>query len=256
MKSLDYTKESNSLRGLIAEKSQFLARLTSRVERLKKELLHIKQNYEVEIGKLYLELDQIDFAIFETRKLKDMMERGFSQAEAEKILRGKEADPKWKKESRGKKREDQGLDIGLRLSSEEEEKELKNLWRKLAYRFHPDRRGGSEDIMKQINKAYSERDLESLRLIDEEKYPEIAFDVQSYDLTYLSKKLKELEKIIDRLMQKYKAFRKSEWFLWKTKLAKIDKNKGNLFKEVARKLESTIIQRKRELARLKNSIVK
>ena len=150
------------------------------------------------------------------------------------------------------------MDINVRagLASRDEKEELKALWRKLAYRFHPDRKDGSEEVMKQINKAYSEEDLESLRLIDEEKFSDISLDGQSYDVLYLSKKLKELEKIIDRLQQKYKAFKKSEWFLWKTKLSKIENGRENLFKNVAKTLEATIAQRRRDLARLKNSVVK
>ncbi len=256
METLAITEQAARLRKLVFEKNRFLVRLTSRIENLKKELLLIKVNYEAVIGKLYFELDQLDFAIFEMRKLKDLVERGHSPEEAEKILREKGIDARWKDQSQ--KRQKKAKDGAIRMGAASllEKEELKSLWRKLAYRFHPDREGGSEEVMKQINKAYSEEDLESLRLIDEEKFSEVSLDVQSQDVVYLSKKLNDLEKIIDRLQQKYKAFKKSEWFLWKTKLSKMEKNTENLFRDVAKTLEVTIAKRKRELARLKNSVVK
>lgn len=41
------------------------------------------------------------------------------------------------------------------------------MWRKLAHKYHPDKVGGNEEMMKKINKAYAEGDLETLRTIDQ-----------------------------------------------------------------------------------------
>lgn len=62
-------------------------------------------------------------------------------------------------------------DIKSRKSISEEE--LKKIWRKLAHKFHPDKANGNEEMMKKINKAYAEGDLEILRSIDQNETSEV-----------------------------------------------------------------------------------
>ena len=41
---------------------------------------------------------------------------------------------------------------------------MKFIYRKLAHEFHPDKANGNEEWMKKINEAYTEGDLETLRV--------------------------------------------------------------------------------------------
>lgn len=80
-----------------------------------------------------------------------------------------------------------GMDI-----KKSEREEIKYLYHKLAHKFHPDKTSGNEEIMKKINKAYADGDLETLRTLDQDKsvenIKELVFEDQMEDKTEPVKK--------------------------------------------------------------------
>jgi len=80
-----------------------------------------------------------------------------------------------------------GMDI-----KKSEQEEVKYLYHKLAHKFHPDKTNGNEEMMKKINKAYADGDLETLRTLDQdrsvENIKEPVFENQMTDRTEPVKK--------------------------------------------------------------------
>jgi curved DNA-binding protein CbpA len=54
-------------------------------------------------------------------------------------------------------------------TADSSQEELKKLYHKLAKKFHPDLNGGDCEMMKKLNIAYAEGDIETLRAMDAEE---------------------------------------------------------------------------------------
>lgn len=183
-------REISELTVLISEKENEASGLSVEIEDLKIELGIFLGEYSSRVGVLYLELDAIKLQIreYELRKniaeraefdesgddIEDEIAEAFSD-EREKIERMKRENSESSKErektiEREKKRSHLGDDAV---------QEVKKLYKTLALKFHPDKAKGDEarlrnqEIMKEINAAYEEDDLESLkkfcRLADREE---------------------------------------------------------------------------------------
>jgi len=247
--SLDEPIEKRELEKAISEKEKKLNELIEKIEQLKIDLTIIKQEYDVKVGQLYLRLDEIDLEILKFKKIKDLINKGFSFEEAQKVVeetlkkRREQIEEEYKKLDEGKK------DIESRNGiSEKEKAKLRKLWRKLALKFHPDRENGNEEIMKRINKAYAECDLETLRAIDQS---EIGSDVETKTIEALKKKLSGLEKSIKKISQEFEQLKHSEWFILKENIGKAKKQGRDILSELADKVLTDIAKKENQVSGLR-----
>jgi len=145
----------------------------------------------VKVGRLYLKLDEVDLEILKFKKIEDLIGKGFSFEEAQKVVEETLRRRREQIKEEYKKLDEEEKDIESRKDiSEEDKAELKKLWRKLAHKYHPDKANGNEEMMKKINKAYAEGDLETLRAIDQN---EVGTDIEVKTIEALKNKLAGLK---------------------------------------------------------------
>lgn len=247
--SLDEPLEKRELQQAISEKEKLLVELVEEIERLKIDLSLVKQEYDIKIGRLYLKLDETDLEILKFKKIEDLINKGFSFEEAQKVVEGT---LKKKREQIGeeyKKLDDEEKNIEERKNlSQEEQEELKKLFRKLAHKFHPDLAGGNDLMMKNINKAYAVGDLEALRAID------LGGDIEKVTIETikeLKSKLIRLEESIKHILYEQEQLKRSEWALLKENIEKAKKQQRDILRELAEKVLEDIAGKEKQLAELK-----
>ncbi|MEI7621153.1 MAG: DnaJ domain-containing protein [Candidatus Moraniibacteriota bacterium] len=235
--------DENGQRSILHQKIQTLKNellsLTEKLEQLKIELITIKQEYDVKIGKLYLNIDELDLEILKFEKIEKLLRKRFSFEKAEKIVRDELKVRQEKINEEHKKINEESEIIEKRKNtSENEKKELKTLWRKLAHKYHPDLarnendRKKYEEIMKKINRAYSEGDMEALMTIQQE-YVENS-EVISVEI--LETKLVNIEIAISCLESEYLMLKKSEWQIWKNNIEDAKEHGRDLLFELEQRL--------------------
>lgn len=247
--SIDEPLEKRELEKAISEREKKLNALIDKIEQLKIDLTIVKQEYDVKVGRLYLKLDEVDLEILKFKKIEDLISKGFSFEEAQKIVEETLRKRRGQIEEEYKKLDEEEKDIeSWKSISEEEKEELKKLWRKLAHKYHPDKANGNEEMMKKINKAYAQGDLETLRAIDQN---EISADFEVKTIEVLKSKLAGLEKSINKIIQEFEQLKRSEWYILKENIGKAEKQKRDILSELAEKVLSDIAKKENQLDELK-----
>lgn len=247
--SIDEPLEKRELERAIAEKEKLLIAVLEKVEQLKIDLSVLKQEYDIKIGRLYLRLDEVDLEILKFKKIEDLLDKGFSFSEAQKIV-----EETLKKRCEQIKEEYHKLDEegkyfeSRKIIPADEQEELKKLWRKLAHKYHPDLAHGNEEMMKKINKAYTDGDLETMRTIDREQS---SADIENSTIEGLKAKLATLEKAIEKANGDFEVMRKSEWAILKKNIETATKQKRDLLNELSEKVLTDIAKKENQLGELR-----
>ncbi|NCU42018.1 MAG: hypothetical protein EOM19_04875 [Candidatus Moranbacteria bacterium] len=247
--SLDEPLEKRELEKTISEKEKELNALIEKIEQLRIDLTVVKQEYEIKVGRFYLKLDEFDIEIFKFKKIEDLISKGFSFEEAQKAVEEtlKKRREQIKEEYKKLDEEEKEVESRKNISAEEKE-ELKKLWHKLAHKFHPDKMNGNEEMMKKINKAYVESDLETLRTIDQN---EVGADIEVKTIEALKSKLVGLEKSINKISLEFEQLKHSEWFVLKENIEKAKMQKRDILSELAEKVLTDISKKENQLDELK-----
>lgn len=224
-----------------------LSRLEKRLEKLKNDLIAVKHEHDVRIGKLLRESDELDYQIFEVRKINDLIEKGYSRADAEKLVKERAFAEFMKARAHEEEAEKAEATATASPKKVKEKAELKQLFRKLAMKYHPDREDGDEEKMKQVNQAYADGNLEALRALA--RYD--GAEVEILTTEALERHIASIENAIDRLKQRFRAFTRSEWYILKRELARAKKEEEDLFGEWEKRLLKEIAQKKKTLGQLK-----
>ena len=247
--SLDEPLEKRELQQTIFEKEKLLIELIEEIEHFKIDLSVVKQEYDIKIGRLYLKLDEIDLEILKFKKIEDLINKGFSFEEAQKVVEDTLKKRREQIEEEYKKLNEEEKSIEKRKTiSQEEQEELKKLFHKLAHKFHPDLTGGDDTMMKKINKAYADGDLESLRAIDQGE------DIGSVDIKTieeLKNKLAKLEKSIKKVLYEQEQLKHSEWAILKESIENAKKQKRDILSELAEKVVEDIAKKENQLEELR-----
>jgi hypothetical protein len=242
------------LRKELTTKRQEKVRLESKLERLKDELLAVKHEHDVRIGRLLHESDMLDYALFEARKIKDLIEKGYSYDDAKKLVEERAYAEFSKREAADAAAEaEAGADASSApLPKPKQSAEIKKLFRKLAHKYHPDLAEGNADKMKEINRAYADGNIEMLRAIERGEYDEPTAD--EIPNTELATHLRTIEMKIVRLKQRLRAFTRSEWYIIKNEIEKAKKEEQDFFAAWEKRLSSEIAKKKRDLTKAKRGI--
>lgn len=247
--AIDEPLEKRELEKAISEKEKTLNELIEEIEQLKIDLTAVKQEYDVKVGRLYLKLDELDLEILKFKKIEDLINKGFSFEEAQKIVEETLKKRREQIEEEYKKLNEEEKEVESRKNiSAEEKEELKKLWRKLAHKYHPDKFGGDEEMMKKINKAYAEGDLETLRAIDQNGAGD---GIETYTIEALKNKMAGIEISIKKIHQEYELLKKSEWFILKENIEKAKKHDRDILSELADKVLSDIAKKENQVGELK-----
>lgn len=247
--SLDEPLEKRELQQSIAEKEKLLIELVEEIERLKIDLSVIKREYDIKIGRLYLKLDETDLEILKFRKIEDLINKGFSFEKAKKVVEDTLKKRREQIDEEYKKLNEEEKDIVERKTiSKEEQEKIKKLFRKLALKFHPDLAGDDDSMMKKINKAYSDGDLETLDAIDQ---GEGFGNVEITTIKELIIKLTRLEKSVEKAIYEQEQLKRSEWFILKESIDNAKKQKRDILSELADKVVEDIAKKENQLDELK-----
>jgi hypothetical protein len=247
--SIDEPLEKQELKHAISEKEKILAIVLEKVEKLKIDLSILKQEYDIKIGRLYLKIDETDLEILKFKRIEDMLDQGFSFSDAQKIIEEtlKEHHEKIKDDFRKLDEEEKDFE-NRKIVSVDEQEEIKKLFRKLAHKYHPDLANGNDVIMKKVNKAYAEADLETLQAIDLE---ESVADSETITIQLLKSKLTRIEKAIEKANNNLKILENSEWSILNKNIERTLQQKRNLLNELADTILTEIAKKENQLSELK-----
>lgn len=247
--SLDEPLEKRELQEIIFGKEKLLIELIEEMEHFKIDLSIVKQEYDIKIGRLYLKLDETDLEILKFQKIEDLINKGFSFEEAQKVVEDTLQMRREQIEEEYKRLNEEKKDIGKRkIISLEEQEELKKLFHKLAHKFHPDLAGGDDTMIKKINKAYAEGDLEALRAINQ------GVDIRKIDINTIEElrsKLARLEESIRKALHEQEQLKGSEWAILKESIEKAKKQKRDILSELAERVVGDIAKKENILDELK-----
>ncbi len=247
--SLDEPLEKRELQETILEKEKLLIELIEEIEHFKIDLSVVKQEYDIKIGRLYLKLDETDLEILRFKKIEDLINKGFSFEEAQKVVEDTLKKRREQIEEEYQKLNEEEKDIEKRKTiSQEEQEELKKLFHKLAHKFHPDLTGGDDTMMKKINKAYADGDLEALHAIDQGGG---IGNVGIKTIEELKNKLVNLEESIKKALHEQEQLKRSEWAILKESIEKAKKQERDILSELAEKVLEDIAKKKNLLDELK-----
>ena len=196
-----------------------------------------------------MKLDEVDLEILKFKKIEELISKGVSFEEAQKIVESTLKKRRDLIEEEYKKLNEEEKDIDKRKNiSKEEQEELKKLFYKLAHKFHPDLTRGDDTTMKKINKAYAEGDLETLRAINQGESTESA-DVKTIE--ELKNKLARLEESIKKVLHEQEQLKCSEWAILKDTIDKAEKQNRDILSELAMKVVEDIAKKENLLDELK-----
>lgn len=244
------SKKRDRLQASIEKKRAILEELMEKVELLKVELDLIKHEYNVRIGSLLLKDNQLDLEILQLKNLQELIRGGMTYQQASKyeedafyseMLKMQEEQERINEE---KKMLDEIQDV-----SEEVMEDIRVIWKNLIRKFHPDlvvdpqEKSRREDIMKKINKAYTERNIEALKAFESTQ------DSSSLSTVSVSELEDMLEKIENSILDQegeLTVLKKSTWYEWKKKIetgAKNTEKKVDVFSELEQKLLDDIVKK-------------
>lgn len=246
------------LKKIIYKKQQTLEELTMKTETLKMQLDLIRHEYHVRIGSLILKDNHLDLEILQLKNLKDLMLSGMSYAQALKHEEDKFYNEilRMQKEQEEIQQEEELLNGRLEVNDEEEQ-EIKEIWKRLIRKFHPDlvtdkkEKIKREAIMKQINRAYTQNDRNTLKKLETGTTID---EIADSTIEQLEKILIDIENMIVVLTKEYSLLQQSEWFGWKKKLAKAKKNKEDIFSMLENDILDDIAKKISVLQKLREEI--
>ena len=224
-----------------------LSSWTEKIESLRIDLEIIKHEYNVRIGYLLLKDNQLDLEIIKLKNLKRLIEEGMSYAEAVKHEEDKFYNEILRMQEEAKKIEEEKEMLDMREQvSEEEEADIKSLWKDLIRKFHPDlvqdtlEKSERERIMKLINQAYAAYDLHALQEI---ALMNINISVKENTIEDLEKELIDIENALLMAVNEWHFLQDSEWFMWKKKIEKAKKTGEDVFAQLEKNLLDDIVKK-------------
>ncbi len=252
-------KELDRLLQSIEEKRKQVEDLTVTVEQLKEEVDLFQHKYNSHVGRFYLELDQIDLEAQEYRLRLQLQRENVSAEEIERRVEAcfKENRARFntvdnEKESKKKTKKNQLPD--------KEAKYVKNLYRKLAKRFHPDKaehpdeQNRHEQLMPLINKAYEDQDLLILERLNigETDLQEATEQTHKEKREHLHQNLRNLNRIMSELRSEINRVKAGRTYQLKQQVENAEKNGNDLLSTLAADLKRRVKSSKKQLTNLIN----
>lgn len=251
-------KIKKQLQASIKRKRKVLEQWMEKVESLKMELETVKNTYNIRIGYLFLKDNQLDLEIIQQRNLKRLIDEGMTYEEAIKAEEDTFYNEILRMQKEQEKIEEEKTFFEKRQELPEEvEENLKKIWKKLIRTFHPDlvvekeEKEKRELVMKQINKAYAEGNLEVLQQIENNMHIE---SIEDSSIPRLETILVETENLTRDMKAEFLILRKSEWYDWKKRIEKGKKDDIDIFASLERKLLDDIVEKIAILKKLREEM--
>lgn len=244
----------------IEKKTMILEEVMAHYEMLKVELELIQHEYNVRVGALLLKDNQLDLEILQLKNLKELMRGGMTYQQAVKYEEDAfysqllEMQKEQEKIEEEKKMLDEIADV-----ADEVKEQIKTVWKKLIRQFHPDlvtdpeRKKQAEELMKKINKAYTENNLEALLAFEETQRIE---DLTELTVLELEDKLAKIEQSILDAKGNITVLQHSVWFEWKKKMEKGRQagTKRDVFADLEKKFLDDLVKKIEIVQKLRQEV--
>lgn len=251
-------KKKSQLRTSIQRKKKVLEEWTEKVEELQVELDLIKSEYHVRVGGLLLKDNQLDLEILQLQNLKEKMAQGMTYGQAVK----EDEDAFYNEILRMQKEQEKLEEEKVMLEKRETVdvliiEEVKSIWKKLIRKFHPDlvtdpeEKNRREDIMKKINQAYTQYDVDTLKAFENNS------DLEDSTLSSVEKLesiLIEIENSIEDLKMEWVDLKNSIWYSWKVKKQRATKQE-DIFADLEKTLLDDVVKKIKILQSLRSEII-
>lgn len=184
-------QKKNNLRRRILKNREKLLKLVTQCEMLKVELEMVQQEYTVRVGQLFHKSGQQDLDIIYYENVLSLMEKGKTYEQAVEEL-GDTYYARQRKLEEEREQMAQAKEIydrRVQADAIPEDVNIKNLWKQLVSKFHPDlaqdtkEKKRREEIMKKLNQAYEEQNVEILQNMQTDVYVENLEDTTVENLT-------------------------------------------------------------------------
>lgn len=256
----DIGKEILSWEERLAEKEEEASDLSFQIQDLNIALNIFLGEYNSRVGQLYVNLDKLKLRIKEYQyRITLVQDKKISKGELDYIENETEkafAQERQKLDDLENEATESTEDYKSHLKEEKEGKpldddvqeELKALYRKLAFKFHPDKakdekqRKKYQDIMAEINEAYKNSDLETIKkyMRQAEREEKIAKETSKEKLARLKEEYKIIENIITKLQKELVTLKESETFKLNENVENAKKEDRDLLQELADNIKSEI----------------
>lgn len=251
--SVDQIKRKRLLTVLDARKRTLL-QVSATFEALKSELDLIQREYYVRVGSLLKRDNDLDLEIIKLKNLLACLKRGMTYKEAVESLKDRYYS---ETDYSGETQDAAFVASDFDRSNDDKKEMLRKLWKKIVTKFHPDltvdleEKKRREEIMKQVNKAYAEGDIDALEKIYSHNHPIAVTELSIIDI---EKMIIQIENSIMKVRKDTVDLRKTEWYLWKTKIKKAKKTGNDIFKELEHALLDDIVKKINLVNSLKRQI--
>lgn len=232
---------------VIFRKQKQLSRLNKRYEELNTQISSLQSEYDFRIGSLFRKSSILDNEIEVAKSINALLAKGMSYEDAIIQIQHETRTEKERQEKMWEFLEFDEMD----LAEDSNSKKIREVWRKLARKFHPDlaedkdEKKRRENMMKFINNAYAKKDFDLLKSLEEKGLLEDTKDIQTKNPEQL---LVELENALIRLRKAYELLKKSEWYSW---IKKTQEEKEKLFLDLEANLIREIVKKDLMLSSLK-----
>lgn len=236
------------LQELVKKNKSKLVKIVTKCEMLRVELDMVRQEYSVRVGQLFHKSNQQDLDIIYYRNLIQLMNDGKTYDEAVEELDNTyyAQQRKLEEEKEQMRRAQEIYEKRQQSEIQPEDKNIKNLWKQLVSRFHPDlvqdekEKKRREEIMKQLNQAYEEQDMDALKNMENDAH------VENIALSTIEKLTQILEETENQIIEQeaiYQELRESEWYRWKINIARAKKRKKDIFLDLEQTLLDEIVRK-------------
>ena len=242
-------------------KQEQIATLTLSLEDLKLDISRFETTYNAILGRLYVELDEVNLEIKEYMQRIHLVKEQEIVSEEEIDVRIQEFfNEERQKVSQQAQQVNQDEQAYEKIEAEEvpdktTTKQLRKLYLKLAKIYHPDKsendveREKNEGMMSLINRAYEEKDILTLErlLSTAEDKEEIAGETKSEKRRRLKRENRKLDRIIASLKMEIGAIKSTETCKFKVEVEEAQAHGEELFGKLAKDLSRKLEASKRKL---------
>ena len=235
-------KTKEHLLKTVDKKRKVLIKLTERLELLKMDLSKIEDEYQVRVGRLYIEDNLLDLQIIRFKKINELMDCGLTFEEAVLEIEENYISEKVQLEEENKRFEEY-QERADEETSKDAILDVKKIWKKLVHKFHPDlitdlaEKKKREELMKIINKAYKDHDYKTLKNIEDKELIKKSADS---DIESLTKLIIDMENAVYRLRDDLIDLRCSQWYVW---YKKSEEGREKLLKDMEKKIILDIVKK-------------
>lgn len=263
---MDTQARVERLEATIAEQEKQAAALEAEVIELRRELEPFEERYNAATSAVLSRIEAAEAAVKDMEQVVRQLRHGHEP----------NLEDLWKQSTYSTKREREdgdrdfsfGRETNMRLLKTQREEDIKQLYRRLARRYHPDLAKDEEDrkhrtqLMAMINEAYANNDMNALQALEDSKENEQS-DALGSDLPLAVLKLRQLHQLSGELAMQIEDLKLERHELLHGELMdmkiqeKLAKGEGRDFlKDVAENLQGQYQELMRRLDELRETVTR